>query len=272
MNGICGAQSPSVAQPPKAEKRSFCNVSSGVESRRGVEKERTTMGHAEPSFPPSKGLPCSHDHWSSLAKSIGFMPSSKIPLAVGGLLQTGGGTPGTLDVAKSLVLRGCVQQKMGKRNQAEGDYRRALELCRESADNDDRRKTAFVVTLNGESADEANRGRHVEKQEAENDMRKPIVDRAGLRANNADEADRNRTTDEMREGGWNSPRQPERSLNAPNGKDENDEISPCRWQKDESCLASSEILRLESLIHHNLATLHLAAVMCADPRAIFHKV
>lgn len=63
------------------------------------------------------------------SRAIGFMPNSKAEAALGRLLLTGGGRPTLLDLAKSLVLRGCLLQKMGRRVLAQEDYHRALEVC-----------------------------------------------------------------------------------------------------------------------------------------------
>lgn len=74
-------------------------------------------------------LECLERSGGSQSRCIGFMLSAKVAVAVGGLLQTGGGRPTALDLGKSLVLRGCICQKMGRRLAAQEDYYLALDVC-----------------------------------------------------------------------------------------------------------------------------------------------
>lgn len=146
------------------------------------------------------------------SRVMGFMRSSKISITVGGLLTTGGGEPEALDIAKSLVLRGCLRQKSGERKAALEDYQAALEVCRtkvqrEDVPSSDNKRTHF----------------------------KPL-----------------------------------NHLSLPRGEAVVGNSRPMASHEDMPSL--SEAWRIESLIHHNLVTLHIAALHCGDVGAAVHQV
>lgn len=162
--------------------------------------------------------------------SIGFMKSSKATVVVGGgLLLTGGGRVTAFDVAKSLVLRGCLRQKLGRSDQAEQDYRRALEVCHSRLGDIERRRVdgreaVPGVAASGENNSAADPG-------SSDDPFSSLSERIGR---------------------CEGPREAEDSSDRQEG--------------------IREVLKLENLIHQNLASLHIAAVLGTDIRTSLRKV
>lgn len=234
------------------------------------------------------GENCGVRQWSCTPKSIGFMRSSKVNLVVGGLLLTGGGRASTLDVAKSLVLRGCLRQKMGRRKQAEDDYRRALRTCH-----------------NRLREIESGLGNHRTELDTDSNNGQPVALGGDRHGASAQRRRRRRTMFgegcEGRTGGQSNFGDKEGAAHGGKGEDVLDDASsfskvdvtkplcvkdPTTFRgTSEVCKDAvnigdfsdhhdgrCEVLKLESLIHHNLATVHLATVLGTDNRVSFHKV
>lgn len=215
---------------------------------------------------------------SSTPKSIGFMRSSKVNLVMGGLLVTGGGTACTLDVAKSLVLRGCLRQKMGRRKQAEHDYRRALRICKNRLHEIDGR---LNTKSNNNQALTVGNEKHGES-----------VQRRGK---NFGEMHRRQPGSQSNVGGKEGAPLGRKQRDVPDDANsfKNDSVTKALDNEDPPAFRGSsdvfngavgtgdssshqdgrcEVLKLKSLIHHNLATVHLATVLGTDIRVSFHKV
>lgn len=209
---------------------------------------------------------------SSNAKSIGFMRSSKVSVVLGGLLLTGGGRACTLDVAKSLVLRGCLRQKMGRRKQAEDDYRQALRICcnrrRETAG----RLGSHRIELNINNHDDQTTPVGGDKPSASvrgrwRTLRKGCRGRAGGQSNVSEVecAAYDGKMGAVPDDAHRLCQDGVKTLACDQGAVETRGASN---HQDERC----ELMKLESLIHHNLATLHLATILGTDNRVSFHKV
>ncbi|CAB1115628.1 unnamed protein product [Ectocarpus sp. CCAP 1310/34] len=197
-----------------------------------------------------------HDDPFAARTSIGFMRSSKATVVVGGgLLLTGGGRTDAFDLAKSLVLRGCLLQKKSRWNQAEQDYRRALQICH-----------SILGRLEGPS-DAFSSGN---------------VDDNGIMAdggqNNGLLGQTRETHSHKGSGDWTDGQVlvgGQRDM----VDDRQKELGACRglWsgydavdmsdRQDRTC----EVLKLKRLIHHNLASLHLAAVVGTGIRVSLRK-
>lgn len=228
--------------------------------------------------------------------SIGFMRSSKATVVVGGgLLLTGGGRANAFDVAKSLVLRGCLRQKMGRRDQAEQDYQRALEVCR---------SRLHKIEENHVDAWVGSKGSHTEETGNE-----PVEPSRPLRSVREAREDRNdgevgfefgtrggvtnqrKTALGGRGGQWSECEPGSTPGDATTGKKNGMAQAGCSEDplslretkgrcegalepEDSSEIQEGmrEVLKLKSLIHHNLASLHIAAVLGTDIRTSLRKV
>lgn len=194
---------------------------------------------------------------SAVRTSIGFMRSSKATVvAGGGLLLTGGGRADAFDLAKSLVLRGCLRQKTSWWNQAEQDYRRALQICH-----------SILGKLEGPAGA----------------LRFDNVDDNGIMAgggqNNGIPGQRRETRSHKGSGGWTDGQV---LVGGEGGMvdDRQKEFGEWRgrWSSFDTVNTSGrqdgrcEALKLKSLIHHNLASLHLAAVVGTGTRVSLRKV
>lgn len=198
-----------------------------------------------------------HDDPFAARTSIGFMRSSKATVVVGGgLLLTGGGRTDAFDLAKSLVLRGCLRQKTSWWNQAEQDYRRALQICH-----------SILGKLEGPA----------------DAFRSDNVDDNGIMA---DGGQNNGLLGQTREahphkgsGGWTDGQVVvggERDM----VDDRQNKLGAWRerWSSFDTVDMSGrqdgrrEVLKLKRLIHHNLASLHLAAVVGTGTRVSLRKV
>ncbi|CAM9131600.1 unnamed protein product, partial [Scytosiphon promiscuus] len=201
----------------------------------------------------SRGGPGGGENQFAPQGSIGFMRSSKATVVVGGgLLLTGGGRVTAFDVAKSLVLRGCLRQKMGRRDQAEQDYRRALEVCHDRLSEIEENGVDAGVSSNGLHTNEVG-GVNVESSRQRFTV-DPLRERTGDR--NDDDGDSvsiRRDVTAKRESS-SAARGGQRSESKP-GREE----------------GLREVLKLKSLIHHNLASLHIAAVLGTDIRVSLRK-
>lgn len=198
-----------------------------------------------------------HDDPSATRASIGFMRSSKATVVVGGgLLLTGGGRADAFDLAKSLVLRGCLRQKTSWWNQAEQDYRRGLQICH---------------SILGKPEGPAD------------GLRFENVDDNGTMAdggqNNGILGQRRETHSHKESGGWTVGQElvggegdmvddRRKELGARRGRWSNLDTVDMSGRQDGRC----EVLKLKSLIHHNLASLHLAAVVGTGTRVSLRKV
>lgn len=212
---------------------------------------------------------------------IGFMPSSKVTVTMGGLLQGGGGRPDALDFAKGLVLRGCLRQKMDRARHAEEDYRRALEICRGQM-----KRLSRHANLDYNSIDSS------QGEEPHEDGKNSLDGaRAGTKIDDGDEKTQGRRKNPGNRGGqrvcfeetkttstpgsmgqvkYTLPKLPDNQLSA-GGKDKYWKGKPPGFRK-RHWLHYCAILKLESLIHYNLASLHLASVLKVDICSPFHKV
>ncbi|CAM9256815.1 unnamed protein product, partial [Hapterophycus canaliculatus] len=205
-----------------------------------------------------------------LQGSIGFMRSSKVTVVVGGgLLLTGGGRVNALDIAKSLVLRGCLRQKMGRRDQAEQDYRRALGVCH--------------------SRLREIQGHHVDAGLSNDSSHPKGMDRHDEGRNDGIKGGHSYVL-EGRGGQWSGFRQDIIPADAASG--EKDSVAQAGCSDDPPSLRKTrgrcegpldsevysnrqegirEVLKLERLVHHNLTALHIAAVLGTDIRVSLRK-
>ena len=196
---------------------------------------------------------------SSSKPSIGFMRSSKVNVTVGGLLLTGGGRADTIDVLKSLILRGCLHQKMGHRKNAEEDYGQALALCNKRLHEIEGRLPSHSIEPNNDT--------HQTKAVASggNGIRSGQGHRTHFGATSQEKgAAQGRQRD--------ATRYPTNNATAEYLKDSPpphiiDDGGPS-WDQDER----GKVLKLKSLIHHNFATVQLSALLGADTRVSFLKV
>ncbi len=210
---------------------------------------------------------------SSPNVSIGFMRSSKINVTVGGLLLTGGGRADTMDVAKSLILRGCLHQKMGRRKNAKEDYGQALVLCHKRLNDIDglleshhvepdnkSQQLGRASSTSGQGHGTHLDGRSQEKDGANARKRAADIDHAHLSAHRTESADGDTTVEHFDV----SP-----TAHSSGGvcTGIHGDGNPS-WGHDGRC----EVLKLQSLIHHNFATLHMTALLGADTRASFLRV
>lgn len=223
--------------------------------------------------------------------SIGFMPSSKVAVGVGGLLYTGGGRLDALELAKSLVLCGCIRQKMGRIKQAEDDYRRAL-VCtnRELNQNVDLRQhgavddegvgesglrrdiTGSAVRGGGLAVGKTRRNMFVKSRKLSGTRlwRKRGPWSEAEKDKPGDSSSHDECTSEEDEG---APPLDDAWLGKRSANDEGKRAGAhSLGHRSVKSSDNYEVLKLESLIHHNLATMHIAAVLTADGRAPFHKV
>lgn len=214
--------------------------------------------------------------------SMGFMPGSKATVVVGGLLRTGGGGGDALHVAKSLTLRGCLRQKAGRSKTAEDDYRRALEICHkqlEHLDHGPKRSDDLAGDTAGPGKEGGPESLRTSSQLNSGKRGRGSPENAlgsrGERFPCFDEDSAGYTTepDASKVEGFSH-------LLAPPGKQLEHEKKDTRGtllipRRPEGALLPSyyrAVLRLESLVHHNLSTLHMAAVLREDAQASSKKV
>lgn len=215
--------------------------------------------------------------------SMGFMPGSKATVVVEGLLRTGGGGSDALHVAKSLTLRGCLRQKAGRSKTAEDDYRRALEICHKQLEHLDRCPKRSDDLAGGDTADPGKEG-------SPESLRTSSQLNSGKRGSGSPEnalGSRSERFSCFEENSAGCTIEPDSSkvegfshLLAPPGKQLEHERKDTRGtllipRRPEGALLPSyyrAVLRLESLVHHNLSTLHMAAVLREDAQASSQKV
>jgi len=208
---------------------------------------------------------------SSPNVSIGFMRSSKVNVAVGGLLLTGGGRPDTMVVAKSLVLRGCLHQKMGRRKNAEEDYAQALVLCHKRLNEIGRLESHHVEpNKNSQQPDTAETpgqehrthlgGRGRERGATEVRERDADIGHTHLSIHRTESP-----KGDTKAGCFEESPMGNGGHGAGTGILGDGDRS---WGREGRC----EVLKLKSLIHHNFATVHMSALLGADTRASFRKV
>ena len=213
--------------------------------------------------------------------SMGFMPGSKVAVVVGGLLRTGGGEGDTLHVAKSLTLRGCLLQKTGRSKAAEEDYRRALEICRKQLENLDhcpKRNKELAGDAAKEGGYPESFGTNNELYSGERGTGSPekALGSTGERFScfEKDNADWTIGSDAPKMGCFSYlPTWPGEQVEREK-KDTSGATNIPRRSEELLLLPSycRAVLRLESLIHHNLSTLHMAAVLREDIQACSPKV
>lgn len=207
---------------------------------------------------------------------IGFMRSSKVKVLVGGLLPTGGGRANTLDIAKSLVLRGCLRQKLGRTKQAEGDYRQALRICHSRLKNIGGGLGSHPTKPSKKGGDGHDDQSWVidtarEEKTVTRGRKNALGGRGGQWSNfeKIGALDETTTTvnddDVPREGCI-------RSL--PPFHDTRDGCEDAVDIGNSSVREEGlyKVLKLESLIHHNLTTLHIASLLGTDNHVSFRKV
>lgn len=228
---------------------------------------------------------CGISQWYSYPKSIGFMRRSKVDTAVGGLLLTGGGRASTMDVAKSLVLRGCLRQKMGRRKQAEDDYRQALRICHNRLREIEHGLQEHRTELgsNGKNDETVSVGGDKHTLSAQSRERATGEGYGGRTGGQSEIGEKAR--DANGEKGGDVPNDAESYMNGGVTKPGCTKDPRAFRGSSEVCTGAVDIgdssghqggryetLRLESLIRHNLVTVHLATVLGADSRVSFHKV
>lgn len=224
--------------------------------------------------------------WSSAPKSIGFMRSSKVNLVVGGLLLTGGGRACTLDFAKSLVLRGCLRQKMGRRKQAEDDYRQALRICHHRLREIEGRHRNHGTELNISNSDSSQTvivdgGNHGGAVRGRGSI---VGEGCGGRTHGRIEGGEKQgatldgkmgdAPDDAKSFSHDGVTKPVYIKDPPASRGSRKVCKSAVDMEGSSTYQGGrcEVLELESLIHHNLATVHLATVIGTDTRVSFHKV
>lgn len=234
---------------------------------------------------PATGRGCLGERFCSA--SIGFMQSSKITVVAGGLLVTGGGRPGILDVAKGLVVRGCLSQKVGRRKRAEEDYRRALEICHghmehldhgwnnnnaEPADHDDNDARNAGHAEHRCEGSAAGNQQSFGRRRGSHPRGKASWSRRGrrryLEVDSVDDTTGNWAPKERLS--EHPPHQRESQSHDRGTGTHAIKVPPGFRGRPRPDYTAA--LTLEGLIHHNLATLHMVAVIDADTRASFHKV
>lgn len=237
------------------------------------------------------------------SRSIGFMPESKVTVAVGGgLLWTGGGGGGgeggwpeaMFDMIKGLILRGCLRQKMGRRKTAENDYRWALDMCRQQKccfehPKSDRNRGGdnSATKEGGDSAMQQYRDRASGNEAHRNDDRPqrrktalgPLIGRwADFEAENPDDEEYGGVEGKEKHARVSEERSSAEQLTSEYSKQTHGKGKKLASEGrggpavDGRWADYCEVLRLESLIRHNLATLHMAALLGGDTRTAFHKV
>ena len=175
-----------------------------------------------------------------------------------------------LHVAKNLTLRGCLRQKAGRSKTAEEDYRRALEICHKQVEHLDhcpKRNNGLARETTGpgkeERAGEVPERFRTSSQlhSGKRGMGSPenVLGSRGERYScfEEDHAKYRVEPDAPKVESFSFlPTQPgnqlERIPRRPEG------LVPSYYRA---------VLRLESLIHHNLSTLHIAAVLREDTQA-----
>lgn len=212
--------------------------------------------------------------------SMGFMPGSKAAVVVGGLLRTGGGGGDALNVAKSLTLRGCLRQKTGRSKAAEEDYRRALEICRKQLEHLDHcpkhnNEPAGDAAMKGGGPESFGTNNELCRAERGTGSPENTLKSRGQRFSCFEKADADCTikSDAPKVGYFSYfPTRPGEQVERE--KIENIRTVNIPRHSEELLLPSyySAVLRLESLIHHNLSTLHMAAVLREDIQACSQKV
>lgn len=209
------------------------------------------------------------------ASSIGFMRSSKVDVVVGGLLPTGGGRADILDIAKSLVLRGCLRQKLGRTKQAEEDYQQALGICHSRLKN-------IEACLENNATKLDNNGGHghgdqswaVGSTVGEEPVTRGRKKAFGGRGGRWSKFERSCVLDDTATFDENdAPREGCLSGLSPlhdtkGGCEDVADVGNPPFHQEGCC----KVMKLESLIHHNLATLHLAALLRRDSHVSFRKV
>lgn len=224
--------------------------------------------------------------WGSPPRPVGFMASSKVAVAVERLLQTGGGRPDVLDVAKGLVLRGCLQQKLGRRKSAGEDYHRALEVCRRQIKCLGHPKRCKEGPIHGERGAKADRhgenlchGSRTGKQQLN-------IEKGGTQGQSKVSKSKNHRRSDLEtncsgdntknglpldENFKHAPPPSGAQTSDDNSNSSRKAMSTSKY-RDGRWSDYCKVLQLESLVHHNLATLHMAAALDGDVGSSFHKV